>query len=115
MTTTICEMRIRDLDKVSGGMFLPNTHKKRTYHIFGISTSYHFFARDEFMMMGRRITIDQADDIVRIGNMVKDAINTGQSGNDVIGFTENAFIRAFNSQLKLKYGIVWDWVSGKDF
>lgn len=115
MTAITKEINREVLDMVSGGTFTPNTYKKAVYHTFGISTSYHFFCGDEFSFMGKGITYDMANKIVALGNDVSDAINEGQSGKDCIGFTEPAFIRAFNSQLLAKYGLVWDGVPGHDY
>ena len=42
-------------------------------------------------------------------------INTGAGGNNIIGYSEPAFIRSFNSQLKLNYGLVWDGKRGYDY
>lgn len=99
----------------TGGTFTPNRYGKCGYQAVGISTSYHFFDKDEFRFMGRKITCDQADDIVRLANDVMAAMNTGVRGANKVGVTDAAFIRAFNSQLFLDYGFAWDGKPGTDF
>ena len=114
MSVTV-EMNLNEMENVSGGTFTPNTYSKEMYHAVGISTSYHFIDSDEFRFMGQPITYERANEIVQIARMVKDVMNTGSRGNDVVGYSENAFKRGFNSQLKLKYGITWDGKTGYDF
>ena len=53
--------------------------------------------------------------IVKIANQVLDAMNTGAKGANKVNTTDAAFIRGFNSQLYLEYGMVWDGVPGSDF
>lgn len=108
----MCELRSEELDRVSGGTFTPNTYREAEYHSYGISTSYHFFDKDEFRFMGRSITIDQANDIVDIGRRVSSVINEGFSGANKIRVSEKRFIAAFNSQIFPKYGVKWDGVAG---
>ncbi len=100
---------------VAAGTFTPNTYRKSGYQSVGISTSYHFFDKDEFMFMGKSISYDQANSIVKMANGVLDAMNTGARGANKVGTTDEAFIRGFNSQLYLEYGMVWDGVPGSDF
>ena len=109
------EMEDQELEQTAGGTFTPNTYIKKAYHKIGISTNYHFFDKDEFRFMGKSITYDEANDIVKMGKRVMDAINSGYDGSNVVGYNENEFIRAMNSQLKLKYGILWDGKPGSDF
>ena len=104
-----------DLSQAVGGTFDKNSFSKSAYHSVGISTSYHFFDKDEFMFMGRTITYAQANDIVRLANRVYNVLNEGQHGANQIGFSEAPFIRAFNSQLALKYGVQWNGVPGHDY
>lgn len=109
------ELNSVKLDSVSGGTFTPNTYGKAVYHAIGISTSYNFFSSDEFRFMGRSISYDLANDMVKLAKRVKDMINSGARDNNVIGFSEPAFIRSYNCQLKLYYGLVWDGQPGCDF
>ena len=104
-----------ELNRVTGGTFTKNKYSKSTYHSFGISTSYNFFDEDEFMFMGRTISYQQANEIVALGDRVYNVLNEGNNGADMIGYGEPAFIRAFNSQLKLKYGIQWNGAPGSDY
>ena len=104
-----------ELNRVTGGTFTKNKYSKSTYHSFGISTSYNFFDKDEFMFMGRKISYQQANEIADLGGVVYNVLNEGNHGANIIGYGEAAFIRAFNSQLKLKYGIQWNGVPGSDF
>ena len=120
LNTEIAYNEIRELDgnempRITGGTFTPNTYRKAGYHMVGISTSYHFFDKDEFTFMGRSISYDQANDIVKLANRVMDVMNTGVRGANKVNTTDAAFIRAFNSQLNLKYGIQWDGVPGYDY
>ena len=109
------ELSREEMALATGGTFTINTYRKDMYHLVGISTSYHFFDKDEFMFMGRAITYEQANEIVDIAKTVNKAMNTKQHGANQVGYTENAFIRAFNSQLNLKYGYVWNGKPGYDF
>ncbi len=109
------ELSMEEAELVSAGTFTPNTYRKGGYQSVGISTSYHFFDKDEFMFMGRSITYEQANNIVSIANQVLDAMNTGARGANKVNTTDAAFIRGFNSQLYLEYGIAWDGVPGSDF
>ena len=109
------ELSQEETAMVAAGTFTPNTYRKAGYQSVGISTSYHFFDKDEFMFMGTAITYDQANNIVKIANRVLDAMNTGAKGANQVNTTDAAFIRGFNSQLYLEYGIAWDGVPGGDF
>lgn len=109
------ELSPEETAMVAAGTFTPNTYRKSGYQSVGISTSYHFFDKDEFMFMGRSISCDQANSIVKMANQVLDAMNTGARGANKVNTTDAAFIRAFNSQLYLEYGIAWDGVPGSDF
>ena len=109
------ELTLDELKRVTGGTFTSNKYSKSTYHSFGISTSYNFFDKDEFMFMGRTISYQQANEIVALGDRVYNVLNEGNHGANIIGYGEAAFIRAFNSQLSLKYGIQWNGVPGCDF
>ena len=109
------ELTLDIMNKVPGGTFTVNTYSKSTYHSVGISTSYNFFDKDEFMFMGRKITYQQANEIVALAQRVYHVLNDGNHGANTIGYNEPAFIRAFNSQLSLKYGIQWNGAPGYDF
>ena len=109
------ELTLDELKRVTGGTFTSNKYSKSTYHSFGISTSYNFFDKDEFMFMGRTISYQQANEIVALGDRVYNVLNEGNHGANIIGYGEAAFIRAFNSQLSLKYGIQWNGVAGSDY
>ena len=109
------ELTLDELSRISGGTFTKNSYSKSTYHSVGISTSYHFFSSDEFMFMGRGISHSQANELVNLANRVFNVLNEGYQGANQIGFSEKPFIRAFNSQLRLKYGIEWDGVPGHDY
>lgn len=109
------ELNDEELSKVSGGTFTPNTYSKDTYHLVGISTRYNFFDCDEFKMMGKPLTVDQANDIVKIARNVHSIINSGFHGANQIGYNEPRFIVAFNSQISPKYGIKWNGVQGSDY
>ncbi len=109
------ELTLDELNLVSGGTFTKNRYSKGTYHSVGISTSYNFFDKDEFMFMGQKISYQKANEIVALGDTVYNVLNEGNHGANIIGYGEPAFIRAFNSQLKLKYGIQWNGVPGSDF
>ena len=106
------EVNLEDLAAVCAGTFTPNTYSEAMYHAVGISTRYNFFEADEFWFMGQPISYDMANDIVRIARQVSEAINQGHHGANIIGYDEEAFIRAFNSQLKIKYGITWSGLQG---
>ena len=109
------ELSRDETELVTAGTFTPNTYRRSGYQSVGISTSYHFFDKDEFMFMGNAIAYDQANGIVKIANQVLDAMNTGAKGANKVNTTDAAFIRGFNSQLYLEYGMVWDGVPGSDF
>ena len=115
MPFSAAELTLDELNLVTGGTFTSNKYSKSTYHSFGISTSYNFFDEDEFMFMGRTISYQQANEIVALGDRVYNVLNEGNNGADMIGYGEPAFIRAFNSQLKLKYGIQWNGAPGSDY
>ena len=112
---TLNELPLDELALAAGGTFTKNTYSKSTYHSVGISTRYNFFCSDEFMFMGSEISYARANEIVSLANRVYGVLNDGQHGANRIDFCEPAFIRAFNSQLKLKYGIVWNGVPGQDY
>ena len=109
------ELTLDELNQVAGGTFTINTYSKSVYHSVGISTRYSFFCEDEFMFMGRGISYQQANEIVALAKRVYNVLNEGNNGANIIGYGESAFIRAFNSQLKLKYGIQWNGVAGSDY
>ncbi len=109
------ELTLDELNQVAGGTFTINTYSKSVYHSVGISTRYNFFCEDEFMFMGRGISYQQANEIVALANRVYNVLNEGHHGENIIGYGEAAFIRAFNSQLKLKYGIQWNGAAGYDY
>ena len=109
------ELTLDELKRAAGGTFTANTYSKSTYHSVGISTRYNFFCEDEFMFMGRGISYQQANDIVALAKRVYNVLNEGHNGANIIGYGEAAFIRAFNSQLMLKYGIQWNGVAGSDY
>ena len=111
----IMELNGDEMSLASGGTFTPNTYRKGGYQSVGISTSYHFFDKDEFMFMGKPISYEQANNIVKTANRVLDAMNTGMQGANKVNTSDAAFIRAFNSQLYLEYGIAWDGKPGHDF
>lgn len=109
------ELTCEELSIVAGGTFTPNTYRADAYHAIGISTRYNFFDKDEFRFMGRPITVSEADDLVRIARNVSSVINGGYQGANKIGYNEERFIVAFNSQISPKYGVKWDGVPGSDF
>ena len=109
------ELTLDELKQAAGGTFTSNTYSKSTYHSIGISTRYNVFDEDEFMFMGRKISYQQANDIVALAKRVYNVLNEGNHGANIIGYGEAAFIRAFNSQLMLKYGIQWNGVAGSDY
>ena len=109
------ELTLDELNQVAGGTFTSNTYSKSTYHSVGISTHYNVFDKDEFMFMGRAISYEQANEIVALAKRVYNVLNEGHNGANLIGYGEAAFIRAFNSQLNLKYGIQWNGVPGSDY
>ena len=109
------ELTLDELNQVAGGTFTSNKYSKSFYHACGISTCYNFFDKDEFMFMGRTISYQQANEIVALGDRVYNVLNEGNHGANIIGYGESAFIRAFNSQLMLKYGIQWNGVAGSDY
>ena len=109
------ELTPEEMTGAAGGTFTSNTYSKSTYHSVGISTRYNFFCEDEFMFMGRGISYQQANDIVALAKRVYNVLNEGNHGANIIGYGEPAFIRAFNSQLSLKYGIQWNGVAGSDY
>ena len=73
------------------------------------------FDKDEFMFMGVPISYEQANDMVAIAKRMNSIINDGYQGANKIGYSEKAFIVAFNSQLNAKYGIYWNGAPGGDF
>lgn len=109
------ELEQEELEQVAAGTLTPNAYKKWAYHAVGISTRYHTIDKDEFMFMGKPITYEQANQICELASDVSNMINTGAKNADVIGKSEPAFVRSFNSQLKLSMGLVWDGKPGSDF
>ena len=109
------ELSQEELEQAAGATFTPNTHSASTYHSVGISTCYHFFKKDHFEFMGRNITYEQANQIVEIANKVDSALNTGYRDNDKVRRNEPAFLRAFNSQLQIEFGMTWDGTPGQSF
>ena len=109
------ELTPEEMTRVAGGTFTSNTYSKSTYHSVGISTKYSFFDKDEFMFMGRVISYEQANEIVALAKRVYNVLNEGHNGANMIGYGEAAFIRAFNCQLNLKYGIQWNGAPGYDY
>lgn len=108
------QLNNEELNSVAGGTFTPNRYSQSAYHTFGISTSYHFIDPDKFWFNGKKITYEQANKIMEIGNHVMTSLNSGFKGKDKIGANEKAFIRAFNMQLKLQMPEVglWDGTKG---
>ena len=115
ITFGTAELTLEEMSRAAGGTFDPNKYSKSTYHSFGISTSYNFFDKDEFMFMGQKISYQKANEIADIADRVYNVLNEGNHGANIIGYGEAAFIRAFNSQLMLKYGIQWNGVAGSDY
>ena len=111
----IRSLSLDEMAEVNAGTFTPNTHSKDMYHAIGISTCYHFFDKDEFRFMGQSISYDQANAMVTIARNVLDSLNTDYKGSNAIGYSEKAFIRAFNNQINLVYGVKWNGVPGCDF
>ena len=66
-------------------------------------------------VMVANITYEQANRIVEIADKVDAVLNNGYNGRDKIGRNEAAFLRAFNSQLKIEFGMTWDGSAGEDF
>ena len=93
---------------VAAGTFTPNTYRKSGYQSVGISTSYHFFDKDEFMFMGKSISYDQANSIVKMANRVLDAMNTGARGANKVGTTDEAFIRGFKLGARMAAEVLSD-------
>lgn len=110
--TDIVELSIDDLSGISGGTFTPNTYPEQEYNSIGITTRYHFWDKDEFFFMGQSISIEQADEMVRLARYVDSVINEGYQGANRIGYGEKLFIQAFNSQIYVRYGIIWDGIPG---
>ena len=113
-TSKITELNLNELSEAAGGTFTPNTYGKKEYHMCGISTKYHFLDSDEFRFMGRKISQDQANEIVKIARDVSRYINGGYNGANQIGYNEPLFINAFNSQLSARYGVKWNGIPGVD-
>ena len=67
------------------------------------------------MFMGCGTSYKQANEIAALAKRVYNVLNEGNHGANIIGYGEAAFIRAFNSQLMLKYGIQWNGVPGYDY
>ena len=109
------ELTLEEMTQAAGGTFTSNKYSKSTYHSVGISTKYGFFDKDEFMFMGQGISYERANEIVDLALRVYNVLNEGHNGANMIGYSEPAFIRAFNSQLNIKYGIQWNGVAGHDY
>ncbi len=109
------ELSQEELEQAAGATFTPNTHSASAYHSVGISTCYHFFKKDHFEFMGRNITYEQANRIVEIAEKVDAVLNAGYNDNDKIGRNEPTFLRAFNSQLQIEFGMIWDGSAGETF
>lgn len=109
------ELDQKELDKVSGGTFTPNTYSKDTYHQIGICTSYNFFSADKFKIMEKELTESQANELVDIARRLSIIINGDYQGANKIGYSEPLFIQAFNVQLNAKYGIKWNGQPGYDY
>ena len=103
------------LENVSGGTFFPNTYSESTYNKFGITTNYHAFSADEFFFNGKKISIETADAICKMGEGMLATLNGGYKHMNEVSTTEPSFIRAFNSQLKGIKGIsgYWDGTPGR--
>lgn len=106
------ELNDMEMSEISGGTFTRNKYRESGYNSVGITTDYHFFGKDEFFFMGKPISYDRANDIVKIADDVLEAMNAGCHGANQVNTTDQAFIRAFNSQLFLEFGIVWDGTPG---
>ncbi len=109
------ELNQDTMELAVGGTFTPNTYKKDVYHSVGISTDYRLLLPDQFKFMGRSITYEEANRIVEIANKVDKALNSGFRDNNKVGHNEPAFIRAFNSQLQIEFGMTWNGHRGYDF
>lgn len=109
------ELEHEELDMASGGTFDPNTYSKDQYHAIGICTSYHFWDKDEFKIMNKKLNESQANELVKIAQRLSAAINGGYDGANKIGYSEPVFIQSFNVQLRAKYGIMWDGKPGYDY
>lgn len=72
------ELNREETELVTAGTFTPNTYRKSGYQSVGISTSYHFFDKDEFMFMGRSITCDQANSIVKMARQKEKTISNSR-------------------------------------
>ena len=114
-TIRIIELDHKELDKVTGGTFTPNTYGKAEYHKIGICTSYNFMYADEFKIMEKRLTESEANELVDIARRISTIINGGYKGANQISYSEPLFIQAFNVQLFAKYGIKWNGQPGYDY
>ena len=111
----LTELSQEELEQAAGATFTPNSYSRQAYHSLGISTNYRFFDKDQFRFNGKNITYEQANRIVEIANRVDSALNTGYRDNDKVRRNEPAFLRAFNSQLQLEFGMTWDGTPGQSF
>ena len=84
MPFSAAELTLDELNLVSGGTFTKNRYSKGTYHSVGISTSYNFFDKDEFMFMGQKISYQKANEIADIANRVYNVLNEGNHGANII-------------------------------
>ncbi len=108
-TEAIKNLTDEELSQVTGGTMWPNEYSANNYNQFGIHTNFHFFAKHEFNFMGHDITYEQANEIVKLGFDVLSSLNSGYDHKNNVGINENAFLRAFNYHLKLRYGDDWMW------
>lgn len=105
-----------ELDQVVGGYwFKKNEYSVSNYNQFGIITSYRSWEADQFIYNGRAISYERANEIVKLGFDVLTSLNSGFDHKNKIGPNEPAFIRAFNQQLKLRYGADWMWNGNTGF
>lgn len=105
----IDQLDMEALEDVVGGTFTSNKFTKSQYWRCGISTSYHNLESDEFFFMGRKISYEMANAIAEIADNVLYVLNADYDGSNQISTKEDAFIRAFNCQLKITLGEKWLW------
>ena len=111
----LTELSPEELEQAAGATFTPNSYSRQAYQSLGISTNYRVFDKDQFRFNGMNITYEQANRIVEIANKVDSALNTGYRDNDKVRRNEPAFLRAFNSQLQIEFGMTWDGTAGQSF
>ena len=58
-------IKTNELEKVSGGSFIPNCYTKIEYATCGITVIDHVIAPDEFWWQGGRITCSDADRVMK--------------------------------------------------